>query len=168
MNTKKIAVLLLIIASSITLVADQYVTEKWFQASELPSGQEWSFEFKNKEKKPLYLRLFYGEIESIIETKDSGIAIGPSKGSKEQDHSYFRAANVDPKMSYELWISYAPKNNERGEPDYKFIISKNNARKKIFLTWENKKLRAQSGTKGKTQSGLDLSDNVKRSEITAK
>lgn len=142
------------------------ITEKWFKASDLPENKQWTFEFKNKVKKPLYVRIFQGTVDPILEQKPSGILIGPSKGSQEKDHSYFRVADINPGFDYELWMSYKPENNESIDTvEHAFIISSNKNRKQLFLTWEKNDLRAQSGVKGKTQSGIPLESNVKKTEI---
>lgn len=145
---------------------DDYISEKWFKASDLPDDKTWNFEFKNKEKKPVYIRIFRGEIDPIIEKQETGMAIGPSKGSQEKDHSYFRVADIDPAMSYEIWISYKPENNKyTWDTDYRFAIAPNSSRKQLFLTWEKNALRPQSGVKGATQSGIKLDSNITKKEI---
>lgn len=165
---KKLFIALFSFSIATALQAD-VIFERWFKASDRSGQIPWTVEFKN-EGDPVFVQLFRGSVFSLLGESTAGLRLGGAKGSKQADHGYMRfAGQIDPTEEFEVWISSDAKKNESGEPDYRYVISKNPKRKTIFVTWrKSKKLEAQKGTGGKTQSGLDLKDNVTNKEIKKK
>ena len=98
--------------------------------------------------------------------------VGPAKGKSEADAGYLRMSNFfDSKQEYILLIwtkNKADLINTYDQPTYAYVIKPNKERKRIFLTWENNKLRSQSGTgiiSKTSSSGVSLDGNIKEKDI---
>lgn len=127
--------------------------------------QYYHFEIYNKSMKDIWFALLDKDLKDRSQDVYGKQAITMIPANKK-----LRLLNIDPKASYTIFISSA-----KAQEDLKFKIKANNARKNIFLTWDDsdpkKKefLRPQSGPLkgllGKTESGLSLSGNIKQSDI---
>lgn len=124
------------------------------KASNIP-GVTWNFEVKIKDKNAPKISVRNGD--RVILDKYQML---PSKGSAEKDHFYLRLSGLNLKQPTLIMINNpAEKGKENG------VVIPGDG-KTIFVSYENGKLRPQSGTGGiikeqKTQSGLQLKNNIK-------
>lgn len=175
MNLKKIIQIISINALfTISCISAVVTTGTKFQATKAP----WTFELKNKDKKPLYILLFYtGDRNSIIPVGEN--ALQASQGSQESQHGYLRAMGIDPKKDISLalftnditsLLDVLTLDQIVKTANYFYTLPANPNRNAIFLTFEKGTLRPQSGTTfgNKTQSGLSLTGNIKKEEIIGK
>lgn len=142
---KFLSIMLIIVGNSLNAYA--YLSHQITQSAIIQQNIDDNavFEIKNKTKKPILLSLIQDE-EYLLKNK----TVAASKGSQEKDHGYVRSLNdaLTITRPTKIIISDTEENNLHSCS----IISN----KKIYLTYEGNKIRAQSGTKGKTQSGLSL------------
>ena len=121
----------------------------------------WDFELRNKDKSsPIYVTLKQNDITFLNDEK-----IGAPTGSKEKDFKVIRLVGLDLTRNSTIKISYKP--GQQNVPDFSYKIIGTQKAKTIYISFEKGALRAQSGSLGKTQSGLSLKNNVGKNELKA-
>lgn len=145
----------------------------------------WTFEIKNKmPQHVLMIQLLDKQGNQVL---DVPVQIGRAKGKDEKDQGYLRIANLNPSAEYTLFVKPLFTGTLKKDAEYdtseqtapsKFKILENPKRQRVFLSVENTSaynkpsfaLRPQKG-KGtglvskKSQSGIELANNIKASEI---
>lgn len=126
------------------------------------SKSGWDFELRNKDKKdPIYVTLEQNGIKYLNDYK-----IPAASSGKEKDIKVIRLVGLDRAENSTITISYKPK--QQPAADFKYILQGSSKDKTFYLSFEKGKLRPQSGTFGKTQSGLSLANNITSSSIKNK
>lgn len=142
--------------------------ERWAQAT---TGQNWTFELKNKCSDGLLITLKTDTDQLIFHTN-----VGRAKSGNEKDQGYLRAADIDPTKSYFIFVELqSPTGQEIKNAKDKqqvYMIFNDPARKRIYLSFEQKsgqyQLRPQQGVglvSKRTQSGLPLAGNITAKQI---
>lgn len=129
--------------------------ETTFPASKPLGTSIWDFEFKNKEKYPVYIT-----VKNNGRTILNNYKVNAATGSSEKNMGYVRTTGLVLNQPTTIFIS--PVNNLLVDVSNYETSGKNN--ETIYVSWENQILRPQTG-KGifdkTTQSGLTLKNNVK-------
>lgn len=127
---------------------------------------DWNFELRNRDNDELLVTVMQDEVELLNQY------IMPGKkrlAFLEKWVPVFRLRSLDFSKNIQL-ILENPKKNKTYR--YKFIVNKETddptekrAYETVFVSFENEQVRPQKGTKGFTQSGLNMRKNIEKNYI---